>query len=114
MGRYLELSQKLLQEAEISLSQGDYIQASEKLWGASTQLVKAIAEKRGWRHDGYADLFSAVSRLVDETGDETISSLFRIADQLHANFYENWLPLEEVIRASKEVERLIEKLSALL
>lgn len=114
MSGYLELSQKLLQEAEISLSQGDYLQASEKLWGAAAHLVKAIAEKRGWRHDGHADLFRAVSRLVDETGDETIDTLFRIANQLHTNFYENWLPPEAVIRASKEVKRLIEKLRALI
>lgn len=104
MSQYLEISESLLQEADISLSEGNYIQASEKLWGASAHLVKAIAEKRGWKHDGHAELFKVIRRLVEETGDKELSSLFRIANQLHTNFYENCFPLKRLFRLPKKLK----------
>ena len=30
------------------LAEGDLLQASEKGWGAAAQMVKAVAEARGW------------------------------------------------------------------
>ncbi len=36
-------------------------QASEKLWGAASQIVKAYAEKKGWKNDGHRELFNVVN-----------------------------------------------------
>ena len=55
-----------------------------------------------------------VRRLTEETEDPELSSLFRLAGQLHTNFYENWLPPEDVVQASGEVKQLLDKLEALL
>jgi hypothetical protein len=44
---HLRLCEKFLSEAEEFLRRGDYVQASEKDWGAATQIVKALAAKEG-------------------------------------------------------------------
>jgi len=44
---HLELSERYLGEAEELLARGDYVQASEKAWGAAAQIVKAVAAREG-------------------------------------------------------------------
>ncbi len=53
--KYMELFQKYYSEAHRLLKQGDYTQATEKLWGAATALIKLHAALRGvfiaaWSH----------------------------------------------------------------
>jgi hypothetical protein len=43
----LELPERYLGEAEELLARGDYVQASEKAWGAAAQIVKAVAAREG-------------------------------------------------------------------
>ena len=52
-------------------------------------------------------------RLVDETGDQRIRELFRLASDLHTNFYENWLDPDSVAKGVDEVAELVEKVEAL-
>ena len=47
---YQLASRQLLTQARTELSEGDTRQASEKGWGATAQMAKAIAEQRGWEH----------------------------------------------------------------
>ena len=44
---HLKLCEKFLKEVEELLARGDFVQASEKAWGATSQIVKAVAAKRG-------------------------------------------------------------------
>jgi hypothetical protein len=44
---HLSLSDKYLKDAEDLIKKEDYVQASEKAWGAASQVVKAVAAKRG-------------------------------------------------------------------
>ncbi len=111
---YADISREYLESAQEAIGQGDYRQASEKLWGSAAVMVKAVAERRGWEHGGHALLFQAVRRLSDETGDPELSLLFRLAGQLHMNFYENWLPPEDVVQALGEVKRFLGRLEASL
>ena len=111
---YLDVSRTYLEHGKDLLEREDYRQASEKLWGAAAVTVKAVAEKRGWEHDGHRLLYQVIRRLSDETGDLELSLLFRAAGQLHINFYEGWLPPDDVEQASDEVEQLLRKLEATL
>ena len=111
---YRAASRELLAQATRELASGDSRQASEKAWGAAAQMVKAAAQQRGWRHDNHFLLYQAINRLVEETGDEQIGSLFVIAGGLHTNFYEHELPTETVARAVRDVETLLDKLEPLL
>ena len=49
INKHAELNGKFLKDAKALLEKRDYVQTSEKLWGASAQIVKAIALKRGKR-----------------------------------------------------------------
>ena len=96
------------------LEEGDLVQASEKGWGAAAQIVKAIAEERGWPHRHHRLLYDIVEDLVEETGDETLDNLFDHACRLHPNFYENWMRPRAVRRALLGVEQFLGKLEPML
>ena len=89
-------SRELFVKAEEALTQDDLLQASEKGWGAAAHLVKSVAQRKNWRHDGHRELYQAVNRLAQETGDNQLRVLFGSASALHTNLYENWLPKEMV------------------
>ena len=46
-----------MQQADEELGRGDYLQASEKAWGAAVRAVKSVAERRGWEHDSHRHMF---------------------------------------------------------
>lgn len=110
---YTQLSQKNLADAEALLVQGDYHQASEKFWGAASVMAKAIAEQRGWPHGAHRDLNRAISRMAQETGRRELIRLFRLAGDLHTNFYEDWLPPDQVAELAASVRELLDELSQL-
>ena len=111
---YRTASRELMAQATEELAAGDSRQASEKAWGAAAQMVKAIAQDRGWRHDNHFLLYQAVNSLADETGDRNMVTLFGHAGNLHTNFYENWLPPATVEVGIQDVEQLLDKLEPLL
>ena len=112
--KYSTAARGFLAQAREELDRGDLTQASEKGWGAAAQMVKAVAERRGWEHNGHALLYQAVSRLVEETGDTELGTLFHVATSLHSNFYENWLPQEMVQSGLDSVMEMVDRLEQLL
>jgi hypothetical protein len=104
------MSRELLGKAREALRENDLVQASEKLWGAAAQMVKSVAERRGWQHSSHRELFRVVSRLAEEAGDIEVRNLFRLADSLHTNFYENWMTQEYIEDGVGQVEEFIGKL----
>lgn len=110
---YAETSKGLVAKAREELAQGDLLQASEKLWGAAAQMVKAVAERRGWRHDSHHRLFEAVNRLADETGDRELRVLFQLAGSFHFNFYEQTFPREFIEEGADRVDEFLGKLERL-
>ena len=111
---YQEAARQLLAQGFDELAQGDSRQASEKGWGATAQMIKAVASHRGWKHDSHAALYRVIGRLVNETGDDAIRGLFSTANALHQNFYENWGDAEYVAGGMADVRRLLGKLEPLL
>ncbi len=110
---YQEASWTLLAQAEKELAQGDIRQASEKGWGAAAQIVKAVAQPRGWPHQRHAALFPVIASLAEETGDDQLRNLFQVANSLHTNFYENWDTADNVSAALGDVRLLVDKLAPL-
>ena len=110
---YSELSAEYLRKARLHLAEGDLTQASEKGWGAAATAIKALAEERGLEHNGHFLLRRILRQLVEETGDQQLSEHFGLAETLHINFYEAWLPREDVELYLSHVERLATKLREL-
>ena len=95
----------LLAKARTCLAEGDLMQASAKAWGAAEQMVKAVAENRGWDHATRGDLYRAVHRLAEELSDRRLGRLFRSANSLDQNSYEDDMPAATVAVGLDEVER---------
>ncbi len=111
---YREASRTLLNQAYAELAAGDTRQASEKGWGATAQLLQAIAEKRGEEHQSHRSLRQVLFRVARETGDARIASFFRTASDLHTNWYENWDTAEMVETGLTDVRELVGILEAIL
>lgn len=111
---HLGLCGKYMGEARGLLNRGDYVQASEKLWGAASQMLKAVAAKRGVELRSHGELHRFIAKLVEELGDPEIRRLWGMAGLLHQNFYEGWLPGEIVEGGAEDVEKLVERLRKLL
>ncbi len=60
------LAEMFLREAEELLARGDYVQASEKAWGAAAQMVKAVAAKKGKELKSHGDLWRFVLEVAGE------------------------------------------------
>ena len=111
--KHIYLNVKYLQDAKALLDKQDYVQASEKLWGAVAQIIKAIALNRDRRLRSHTAINAYIVQLAKELNDVSILDAFSIANSLHQNFYENWLAPETVIQNAKTIERLINKLNPL-
>ena len=111
---YLQTSYRSLAQAREALAVGGLLQASEKAWDAAVQMLKAVADERGWEHSEHRHHLEAVSRLRGETGDPEIRSFFNSASSLRENFYANTLDADEIAEALDDVAALCRKLAALL
>ena len=112
--QYKQASGHFLAQARQELADGDLAQASEKGWGATVQILKAVAEHRGWEHSRHRHHLVTVSRLRSETGDGDIRRLFAVASDLHENYYENTMQAFEVAESLDDVAALLDKLRPLL
>ena len=111
---HTDTASEFLSKAHTYLAEGDLLQASEKGWGATARMVKAVAETRGWRHSSHGDLYRAIDRVADELSDERLQNLFRSASALHQNFYEGWMTEAAVADGLKDVEEITSRLRAVL
>ena len=111
---YQDASRSLLAQARAELGQGDTRQASEKGWGAAAQMLKSIAEQRGWDHHSHRRIRQTATRLVQETGDREIGRLYRVASDLHTNFYEDSDSPNDVLLGLDDIQTLLDKLAPLL
>ncbi len=105
---HLKLSEKYMKDAEDFLSKKDYVQASEKAWGAASQIVKALAAKKGRELKSHRELHEFVANI--DLGDRELGRLWRSAVSLHQNFYENWFVESQVIDGVEDVKRFLQKL----
>jgi hypothetical protein len=112
--RYVKLNGKYLRDAEELLRKKDYAQASEKLWGACAEVIKAVAVKRGAELGTHRSLWEFVTKLHKEHPDWNLIDSFNYASNLHVNFYEDHLPPEIVLRGEKMVKEFVKRLKTLL
>ena len=108
--RYTGLSEKYLHDAEILMKKGDLSQASEKLWGATVAIVKAIAAQRGKTlktHEGIKFFLAEIAR---EIKDESVNSVSLVAEGLHQNFYENTEHPDSVKKGAKTIKQFVTRM----
>ena len=112
--QYRQASERFLAEARQEFADGDLAQDSEKGWGATAQMLNAIAEQRGREHHRHRHYHRASSRIRAETGDGQIRRLFDSASVLHENFYEDDMVADGVADGIDDVQALVDRLLPLL
>ena len=111
---YRQSAFELLQKARDELDSGDTRQASEKGWGATAQMLKAIAQQDGIPHHSHAALARIASDVHAQTGDDAIATWFAIAQNLHVNFYEDNLSPEFVQIYLNQISLMVSRLDRYL
>ncbi|MGC8948888.1 MAG: PaREP1 family protein [Thermoprotei archaeon] len=111
---YMKLSEKYLRDADNLLAKGDYIQASEKLWGSAALMVKAVAANKGTTISSHGELFSFVRKLGEEEKEPELRRLFSVASTLRQNFYEGWLHEDVIKEYSEDIKQFIVELKKLI
>ena len=111
--KYAALSRHYLEMAEEYLRAEDRVQASEKGWGAVAEGIKAIAEARDWNHQSQRLLNDIAFQLSEEWGRPDVRRLFIVAKDLHINFYEDNMGLDDIAASVNDARALLGELEAL-
>ena len=111
MDDHVQMSRTFLEHARAELDHGDRLQASEKIWGATSHALKAIAIQRGWRHPSNATIFDIGEQLGQEFGrEDDFGRYLDRAHSMHQNFYDNDRSELAVRLAMADVEKFLPEL----
>ena len=108
--QHRQASNRSLEQVRAGLVAGDLAHASENGWSATVQILRAVAEQRGWEHSRHRHNLVTATWLRSETGDGDIRRLFAVASDLH----ENHLDAAAVAGSLDDVAALLAKLTPLL
>ncbi len=78
--------------AEHAIAAGEYRKASELLWGAVTQQLKALAAAHNIVITSHRQFFDFLRQLASELGDRPLYEDFIALNALHKNFYDEVIP----------------------
>ena len=85
-----------LDHSDRESADGDAMQGSEKLWGAASHAITAVAKQRGWPFGKYRARAEAVKRLAQEYDDPLLDAYFSVARQFHNNFYRDFMEDDDI------------------
>lgn len=102
--------------ADHAIAVGEYRKASELLWGAITQQLKAFAATRNFVITSHRHFFDFLRQLAAERKDKSIYADFVELNALHKNFYDEVIPIdlfpdfyERALRYMAQVDSLIKE-----
>ena len=91
------ISRRLIRQAPGELERGDRLQATEKIWGALAQMLKAHGQQRGWLNMGsHRTVGRIAQQLAVEYDNGRILNAYIAADNGHRNFYDNEMSPPEI------------------
>lgn len=111
----VQISLRLIQQARVELESGDRLQATEKVWGALAQMLKAHGQQRGWMNLGS---HRTVGRIAQQLGAEYpeigVLNAYIAADNGHRNFYDNEMSPPEIEDIITVVARVLPEMQSAL
>ena len=111
--RHRQICEMFLAHAQEQLDRGDFLQASEKAWGAVAHRVKAIARERHWPNRSHEDVrHNALQLLSQSSSPGANRQRFRSVERLHINFYEEMMGEGEVRMGVALARFLVEVLNS--
>ena len=111
---YRERSRHFLNLVDSELNRGELEEGANKLWGAAAYAIKAVAEGRGWRHNGHALLEEAVMRLVTQGAPAHLPGLYDLSSRFHRGFYGDLtFTVDQISRGKEPIAEFIQTLENL-
>ena len=110
---HAQTAREFLVASDREFEAGDHLQASEKLWGAASHALIAVAQQRNLPHGSHRALKNAAQLLVDETGDMALLAGFLAAQKFHANFYHDFMEDFDLDADRPTVKDFVDRLMAL-
>ena len=110
---HAQTAREFLVASDREFEAGDHLQASEKLWGAASHALIAVAQQRNLPHGSHRALKNAAQLLVDETGDMALLAGFLAAQKFHANFYHDFMEDFDLDADRPTVKEFVDRLMAL-
>ena len=111
---HTQTAREFLVASDREFADGDRLQASEKLWGAATHALMALAIQRGWPYGSHRSLKETAERLSDEHSDHLIDYGFAFAEKFHRNFYHDYMEDFELDSDRPKVHDFVRRVLALL
>jgi len=111
---FLRMRDKYLFNANEMIENGEWRKASELLWGAVTQAIKALASTSNIAIREHGKFFIFIKDLGKEIGDKEIYTSFLVLNSLHVNFYDKVIPDESFPIYCAKVEQFLEKLESIM
>ena len=101
---------EFLSASDSEFAAGDHLQASEKLWGAATHAVMAVANQRGWQCRSHRAMKNVVQRVAGLYDDELVQGGFAAAEKFRKNFYHDEMEDFEVEADRPIVHRFVHRM----
>lgn len=89
---YLAIREHYLANAQDTIQKNELRKASELLWGAITQTIKAIASTRNIYLSTHAEIGNFIRSMGKELQSPNINHEFSELNALHRNFYDEVIP----------------------
>lgn len=110
---HVETARDFLVAAEREFAAGDELQGSEKMWGAASHAIMAVAQQRGAPYGNHRAMLNVARRVADELDDDGLRAGLVAAQHFHANFYHGFLESEDLEPNSDLVRRFVNRMLAL-
>ncbi len=101
---------QFLEHSDQEFANGDGLQGSEKLWGAASHAVMAIAMQRSWSFSKHNAKVAAVDRLAQEYDERSLALEFLVAEQFHANFYHDFMEDDAIERGRPMIANFVHRI----
>ena len=108
--RYKAQSIHYIENAFLSMEDGNVEKAGEFLWGSMAEALKAVAASEDKELNTHGEIRKYAAELAKKHDDVSIWDVYGIANSLHGNFYEAGLSLEEVQTHAERIRTTVVKL----
>ena len=110
---HAQTARAFLDEADREFAAGDALQASEKMWGAASHAIMAVAMQRGQDCGTHRKMVNVAWEIATEQDDDALRAGISTAEKFHANFYHGFMEPEEMERNAEVVRRYVVRMLAL-
>ena len=110
---HAQTARAFLDEADREFAAGDALQASEKMWGAASHAIMAVAMQRGQDCGTHRLMISAARGIAREQEDILLQAGISTAQKFHANFYHGFMETDEWKEDAEIVRQYVARMLAL-